>query len=45
QIFEEAVFNIYMNHELIEIRRPQRTEAEKAMKSRPIVFDIVINMI
>ncbi|RIB28398.1 hypothetical protein C2G38_2028579 [Gigaspora rosea] len=45
QMFEEASFDIYMHRELIEIRRPQRIEAEKAMESRHLVVNELIEQI
>ena len=45
QMFEEAGFDIYTSCELIEVRRPQRTEAEKAMENRHLVVNELIERI
>ncbi|CAG8791625.1 4530_t:CDS:2, partial [Cetraspora pellucida] len=42
QMFKEAGFDIYTCHELIEVRKPQRTEVEKATENRHLVVNELI---
>lgn len=45
QMFEEAGFDIYTRRELIEVRRPQKTEVEKAAESRRLAVNELIERI
>ncbi|RIB12096.1 hypothetical protein C2G38_2201621 [Gigaspora rosea] len=39
QIFDEARFEIYMNHELVDVIMPERTEAERAAENRHLAIN------
>ncbi|RIB19326.1 hypothetical protein C2G38_2245210 [Gigaspora rosea] len=45
QMFEEAGFDVYTCRELIEVRSSQKTEVEKAMESRSLVVNELIERI